>query len=142
MCRALPAAALLVCALAAAVAAQPPRDPAGIGGAPSYPTRTGPSPIRDTIRNSALTPGEQSLEGQVVRVSAADNLLVVEQKKTGKLYNIRLDQATKLKADKQTELAGREGLGVADFKPGQTVRITYAFPGPKVLEVRLRRKKG
>ena len=89
-----------------------------------------------------FTGAEVSLEGRVYEINAAANRIVVQQEKSGKLFNIPLSLKTKLRADKQTELAGRMNLNLGDFKPGQFVRVTYSNPGPKVLEVRLRRKKG
>ena len=89
-----------------------------------------------------FTGAEVSLEGRVYEINAAANRIVVEQEKSGKLFNIPLGPKTKLRADKQTELAGSTDLNISDFKPGQFIRITYSNPGPKVLEVRLRRKKG
>lgn len=88
------------------------------------------------------------LEGRIVEVVAAEKMLVVESEESGKRFNIPLDEKTKLKADKGTELAGNKHLTIADFKPGQFVNVFYRFEpvmfaglGPTVLEVRLRRKE-
>src|SRR5205085_8868732 len=98
---------------------------------------------KEHLNASKPSPGaEVSLEGRVFEINAAANRIVVEQEKSGKLFNIPLSPKTKLRADNQTELAGRTNLNIADFKPGQFIRITYSNPDPKVIEVRLRRKKG
>ncbi|PYS97726.1 MAG: hypothetical protein DMF65_10970 [Acidobacteria bacterium] len=98
---------------------------------------------KEHLNASKPSPGaEVSLEGRVFEINAAANRIVVEQEKSRKLFNIPLSPKTKLRADNQTELAGRTNLNIADFKLGQFVRITYSNPGPKVIEVRLRRKKG
>jgi hypothetical protein len=81
----------------------------------------------------------QALTGQVVEVFAGERRLVVESELSGKLYNVRLADGTKLSADKGTELAGKKVLAITDFKPGQLVRVVYKTPGPHVREVRLRR---
>src|SRR5437868_13501802 len=59
-----------------------------------------------------FTGAEVSLEGRVYEINAAANRIVVQQEKSGKLFNIPLSLKTKLRADKQTELAGRTDLSI------------------------------
>jgi len=141
---------LLTCVLTLTASAQYGQGPVSYGhsGDTSQPNATGATvttidAYKGISSASKPSPGaEVSLEGRVFEINAAANRIVVEQEKSGKLFNIPLSPKTKLKADNQTELAGRTNLNIADFKLGQFVRITYSNPGPKVIEVRLRRKKG
>ena len=61
--------------------------------------------------------------------------------KDGKRVRIVLNNKTRLRADKQTELADRKMISLTDFKPGHTVKITYFVQSGAVTEVRLRRAK-
>lgn len=122
--------------------AQTPRTPAQSRVLPTtYPTTPPfPDPLTWTSKTEVVAI-KHSMEGQIVRVSTADRKLVIEEVKSKKFYNILLHGDTKLKADKHTELAGLDKLSVSDFKPGHRVKITYAGLGPKVLTVRLLKKK-
>lgn len=86
------------------------------------------------------------LEGTVVEVKAAENLLVVESAKTHKHYDIPLNEKTKFAADKGAKPAGAAKLSINDLRPDQTVEVTYTLdytadltPAPTVLKVRLQR---
>jgi hypothetical protein len=46
-----------------------------------------------------------------------------------------------MRADKNTDLGGKADLSLADYKPGQTVKIIYRVSDNKTLEMRLRRPK-
>jgi hypothetical protein len=84
---------------------------------------------------------KRDVSGQIAQVNAANNTVVVKDEKTGKRLAFHLDKHTKLKADKQTELAGRKSLSLADFKSGHFVKLTYRARDGKPLELRLRVNK-
>ncbi len=134
-----------MCCLAVEVSAQS-RDTgvpttADINRPNNYPTRrTVPDPLKETLKVAILAGSEVSLEGRIVAVNAKENRFVVEQQQSKKRFNIPLNPKTELRADKQTELAGRKNLTIADFKPGQLIKVIYTL-GPTVVEVRLRRDK-
>jgi hypothetical protein len=137
----------LTCVLAGNAAAQGQSPP------PPYP-----DPYNNKVNRSAgVERGEvigptmparrrYTLTGRVVEVRAAENLLVIEQQKNGRHFNVPLSEKTKLSADKRTELADLPVIRVTDFKPAQVVKVTYVLVqaaylyDPVVLEVRLRRK--
>jgi hypothetical protein len=83
----------------------------------------------------------RSFVGQIAALNVNGNSLAIKDLKTGKEIEFSLDAETKLRADKQTELAGRKNLTLADFKRGQTVRLTYRVRDAKPVEMRLRADK-
>ena len=102
-----------------------------------------PPPISEVAGalNSEPSSSTHSITGRIVQVFAPDNALTVVDK-NGKRLRLVLNNKTRLRADKQTELADRKQLSLTDFKPGHTVKITYFAQGGGVTEVRLRRGKG
>lgn len=142
MKRALLTVLFLACGLAVAVTAQtPPPNHIDIEGRGAARTRTAPDPIIDNGKRAMiLAASETTLDGRIVAVNAAENRLVIEQEKSRKHFNISLNPKTKLKADRGTELAGKEKIDITDFKPGQRVKVIYTL-GPTVVELRLRRQK-
>lgn len=81
-----------------------------------------------------------SITGRVLQVFQPDHALTLVRK-DGKQVRFVLNSRTRLRADKQTELADRKTLRLADFKAGQTVKLTYDTETGSVTEVRLRRPK-
>jgi hypothetical protein len=108
-----------------------------------------PVPDRNTINNPSsneqtLGPGDSgayshSVSGQIVTVDAAENAMVVNVQ--GKRMQLFIEKDTRLRADKNTDLAGKTDISVADYKPGQTVKIIYRIVDSKILEVKLKRPK-
>src|SRR6185295_1662754 len=102
-------------------------------------------------RNATARPGSLSVEvptgdsrpysrtvtAKLLRVESQDNILVVEDPKGGPLQVI-VSKDTRLRADKKTELADKKDLTLADYKPGQFVKLTLRIEDNKVLEVRLK----
>jgi hypothetical protein len=84
---------------------------------------------------------KRDVTGQIAQINSTNNTVVVKDEKTGKRLAFHLDKHTKLKADKQTELAGRKNLSLADFKSGHFVKLTYRARDGKPLELRLRANK-
>jgi hypothetical protein len=129
----LPGGSLLILLLAAAAFAQagrvvvPPSQPPT---APGHQTMQTPARPADEWTNA--------MQGQIARLNLDKNIVIVQDAKTGKHFAFVLDEKTKLKADKRTDLAGRKDISLADFKVGQPVRLTYRARDAKPLELRLR----
>ena len=108
-----------------------------------------PVPDRNTINSASsngqtMGPGDSgayshSVSGQIVTVDAAENAMVVNLQ--GKRMQLFIEKDTRLRADKNTDLAGKTDISVADYKPGQTVKIIYRIVDSKILEVKLKRPK-
>ena len=90
--------------------------------------------------NSEPSFSTHSITGRIFQVFEPDHALTVVAK-DGKRVRIVLNNKTRLRADKQTELADRKMISLTDFKPGHTVKITYFVQSGAVTEVRLRRAK-
>ncbi|HMJ26878.1 MAG TPA: hypothetical protein VK475_13665 [Pyrinomonadaceae bacterium] len=107
------------------------------------------TPERPTINSSTSTAQSmgdgdsgvysQSVTGQVVSLDPTDNSLVVNLK--GKQVTVLIQKDTRMRADKNTDLADKAGISLADYKPGQMVKIIYRVSDNKTLEVRLKRPK-
>lgn len=108
-----------------------PVNPPNSTGAYSMPSND------DAIRRNQT----RSFVGQIAAIRVSDNSLAIKDAKSGKQIEFSLDAGTKLSADKQSELAGRKNLTLADFKPGQVVRLTYRVRDAKPVELRLRADK-
>ncbi len=80
----------------------------------------------------------QSAKVRILDVNADQHLLVVEDEK-GERHELKVDSKTKFKADKKTELAEKKNLSVADFRSGQTVKVTFRGSDSTATEIRLRR---
>ncbi len=80
----------------------------------------------------------RTFTGKILEISLDSHLLVVENK-DGKNVQFKLDDHTKFKADKKTELQGRKNLKLDDFEKGQTVNVVFSPSDNRVVEVRLRR---
>jgi hypothetical protein len=98
------------------------------------------TPVDTEALNSEPLSNTHSITGQIVQVFEPDNALTIVDR-NGKRFHLVLNNKTRLRADKQTELADRKQLSLTDFKPGHTVKITYFAQGGGVTEVRLRRTK-
>ena len=75
--------------------------------------------------------------GKISEIGLDSHLLVVEDK-DGNSVRFKLDDHTKFKADKRTELEGRKHLKLDDFEKGQTVKVVFSPSDNRVFEVRLR----
>jgi hypothetical protein len=115
----------------------------------SQPTSDGTTRESGTIRQpSTASMGDgrspydnlHTITGRVVQVSQPDNALTIVRP-NGKQIRLILNSKTRLRADKGTELADHRTLTLADFKSGQTVKVTYFMDRSVVTEVRLSRLK-
>jgi hypothetical protein len=128
--RKLLAAALLVMGLSAMAFGQQDEGrnaPARAGGQPMVT----PGPDRDA------QPYSRSMTGKVLKVSATDNLIIIDSPKT-RTVEFALNKDVRTRADKNTDLADRKDISLADYKPGRLVKVTYRLSDYKVLEIRLK----
>jgi hypothetical protein len=128
--RKLLAAALLVMGLSAMAFAQQDEGrnaPARAGGQ----LMVTPGPDRDA------QPYSRTMTGKVLKFSAEENLLIIDSPKVGAL-RFALNKSVRTRADKNTDLADRRDISLADYKPGQIVKVTYRLSDNKVLEIRLK----
>ena len=81
----------------------------------------------------------RSVTGKVEKI-AKDGFVLLDAK-SGESFAVKVNEKTKYKADKKTELSGKKNLSLSDFRTGQTVRIRYRETDGTVTEVRLKRVK-
>lgn len=106
-------------------------------------------PERTTVTNTTAVAGtmgsgdpaiySQSLTAQILALDPVANSVVVNL--NGKRVQFLIQKDTRMRADKNTDLAGKADLSLADYKAGQTVKIIYRVSDNKTLEMRLRRPK-
>jgi hypothetical protein len=90
--------------------------------------------------DTTLADNIHTITGRIYQVFQPDHAITIVRP-NGKQVRVVLNSQTRLRADKETDLAGRPSLTLGDFKPGQTVKITYFMDPSVVTEVRLRRSK-
>lgn len=127
--RKLLAATLLVMALSALAFAQ-----ANEGR--NAPTRAGGGVLASEPETDNR-PYSRSTVGKVLKVNADEHFIVIDEPKGGPITFI-VDKNTRIKADKKTELGSKKDLTLADYRPGQTVKIVYRLEDRRALEVRLK----
>lgn len=99
-----------------------------------------PHPIPDRASPDDVKPYSRTLTGKVSEVSDGGKAIVVRLS-DGTRSKYLISDRTRLRADRETALAGRKDLTLADYQPGQTVTLTLRNSDRQVLEVRLRRAK-
>jgi hypothetical protein len=109
------------------------------GGNMGGSSRTNPNGTANPNGNGNM-PNSKSMTGTLVELNPSENSISVKNNKDGKVVAFVVIPKAKLKADKKTELADKKDLKLADFKPGETVEITYQ-PDGTVTEVRLKKEK-
>jgi len=124
-----------ICALFAGLAfgqRMPPPGPGANGpNGPGYNRHSGPegSPFKT-----------KTIAGELVEVKASSNAISLKNK-DGKVFDFTLDSKTKLKADKNTELADKKPIELSDFQAGENVEVTVDLSSQRVSELRLKRQK-
>lgn len=98
-----------------------------------------PTGVRDSLGPAPFMVTRE-VDGKIAEINAAQHLVVIEDK-NGKRLSFKLDDKTKLKADKKTEYAGKKKLLLSDFEMGQPVRVTYLASNTTAIELRLRHVK-
>jgi ribosomal protein L21E len=99
-----------------------------------------PKPIPDRASPDDVQAYSHSLTGKVAEIADGGKAVVVRLA-DGTRSKYLINEKTRLRADKETPLAGRKDLTLADYQPGQTVTLTLRNSDRRVLEVRLRRAK-
>lgn len=105
--------------------------------------RDGRAELAGTATMGDVRPSSENMHvitGRVYQVFQPDNAITI-MRSNGKQVRVVLNSQTRLRADKETDLAGRTTLNLSDFKPGQSVKITYFMDKSVVTEVRLLRPK-
>lgn len=82
----------------------------------------------------------RSVTGTIVTLDSTRGSLVLEGAGKTQITFV-VDSKVRVRADKDTALAGRKDLSLSDYTPGQFVRITYRVADNKALEVRLKRAR-
>ena len=83
-------------------------------------------------------PYSRSVIGKILVINAENGSVAIESSRKGRLEFL-VDKKTKMKADKNTDLAENKSISLNDYKPGDPVKIVYRVSDNKVLELRLRR---
>ena len=99
-----------------------------------------PLPTPDRASPDDVQAYSRSLTGKVSEIDASGKAVVVNWA-DGTHSRYVINNRTRLKADASTVLAGRKGLTLADYQPGQTVTVTLRNSDRQVLEIRLRHAK-
>lgn len=106
---------------------------------PERPSITNTSSRADSMGAGDSGVYSKSLTAQVLSLNPVDNSMVVNLH--GKQVEFLIQKDTRLRADKNTDLGGKTDIALADYKPGQTVKIIYRVADNKTLEIRLKRPK-
>lgn len=86
-------------------------------------------------------PRYHSMDCKIIDIDTDYGTIAVEDKKGNRMQFI-INKKTRLKADKQTDLADKKKIELADFKNGQRVTVTFQLGGKTATEVKLRRSEG
>jgi hypothetical protein len=83
----------------------------------------------------------RTLAGKVLRVTkdGRETLIVVEDSQ-GRRGVFTVNQKSKFKADKNTELAGKKRISSDDLEAGQLVRVTFVPNTGRVVQIRFAAK--
>jgi hypothetical protein len=127
------AALLLLFGLASVICAQRNEG----ANAPMRPGGLGPG-IGTAFPRTDEPWNTRSVTGKLLGVNVANHFIVV-QLKNSPATEFLITEKTRKTADKKTELAGRKDLTLADYQPGQTVKITFRGEDGKAIEIRLKR---
>ena len=107
--------------------------------APERPITSNTSSPSQTMGTGDQDIYSHSLTAQILSLDPVANSVVVDSR--GKRLQFLVQKDTRMRADKNTDLAGKTDLSLADYKAGQTVKIIYRVADGKLLEVRLKRPK-
>ena len=102
-------------------------------GGPSGP----PDPLFERMgRDASQYSG--TVTGTLVTRPAAGETFAIQRADKSQL-SFRIDQTARVRADKDTTLAGKKDLSLNDYHPGDLVKVTYRIKDNRVLEIRLKR---
>lgn len=129
------AALLMLFGLATVICAQRNEG----ANAPMRPGGLGPG-IRTGLPPTEERGDSRSVTGKLLEVNIANHFILI-QLKNSPATEFLITEKTRKTADKKTELAGRKDLTLADYKPGQTVKITFRGKDSEAVEIRLKPAK-
>jgi hypothetical protein len=114
------------------------------GGVPVVGVNTGgpvtpPNPLFERMGKDPSV-YSRSVTGTIVTLDSTRGSLVLEGADKTQLTFV-VDSKVRVRADKDTAMAGRKDLSLSDYNPGQFVRVTYRVADNKALEVRLKRAR-
>jgi hypothetical protein len=107
---------------------------------PNSPNNPNPRTYTDHTGSEGSPFKTKTIAGELVEVKTDSNSISLKGK-DGKILAFDLDPKTKLKADKNTELADKKTIELGDFQAGQSVEVTVDLTSHRVSEVRLKRQK-
>lgn len=96
-----------------------------------------PGSLTISVPTGAVREYSRTFNGKLLEVDTDRNQFVFADSKGGSATLV-VSKDTRLKADKKTELADKRDIVLADFKPGQFVKLTLRVEDQKVLELRLK----
>ena len=79
-----------------------------------------------------------TVTGTLVTRPAAGEIFAIQRADKSQL-NFRIDHTARVRADKDTTLAGKKDLSINDYRPGDLVKVKYRLADNRVLEIRLKR---
>ncbi len=74
----------------------------------------------------------------LVSADEAEGVLVLKPEGAEESVIFKVVPKIRLSAEKKTALAGRKGLKLSDYEPGQTVKVTFRATDLAAVEMRLR----
>ena len=80
----------------------------------------------------------ESVTGTLLTTPAAGGTIAIQRADKSQL-SFRIDNTARVRADKDTPLAGKKDLTINDYRPGDLVKVTYRLADNRVLEIRLKR---
>jgi hypothetical protein len=107
---------------------------------PNNPNNPNPRTYTEHTGSEGSPFKTRTVAGELVEVKADSNSISLKGK-DGKVLAFDLDPKTKLKADKNTELADKKSIELGDFQAGQSVEVTIDIASHRVSELRLKRQK-
>ena len=103
-------------------------SPSGVGGGAGSAGGIGGSPF-DVTKTIKVRLVEIAKDGAIV---VADN--------NGARHSVKLDKKVRIRADKDTEFAGKKNIEQDDLQPGMFLKMTYRASDLVALELRILKK--
>ena len=80
----------------------------------------------------------RNVTGVLISADEKEGTLVVKPDGAEESVSFKVMGKIRLGAEKKTALSGRKGLALADFEPGQAVKVTFRATDLTAVEMRLR----
>jgi len=78
------------------------------------------------------------VNGVLIAADEAEGTLSLKPDGASEAVSFKVLPKIRLSAEKNTALAGRKGIALSDFEPGQTVKVTFRATDLTAVELRLR----